>query len=53
MTELPQMVDLTGFSDFLQELRNQGMQPVLMGDVPATIDMARIDRSLSRPQQAK
>lgn len=53
MTELPGMVDLTGFSDFLQELRNQGMLPVLMGDVPATVDMARIDRGLSRPQLAK
>ena len=28
------MVDLTGFGAFLQELRNQGMQPRLMGDFP-------------------
>ncbi len=53
MTELPHMTDLSGFSDFLQELRNQGMQPVLMGDVPASIDMARIDRGLSRPHMVK
>lgn len=30
----PDLVDLTGFGSFLQELRNQGMQPVLMGDFP-------------------
>lgn len=30
----PQMVDLTGFGGFLQELRNRGMQPRLMGDFP-------------------
>ncbi|TAG12039.1 MAG: glycosyl transferase, partial [Rhodobacterales bacterium] len=53
MTELPQMVDLTGFSTFLQELRNQGMQPVLMGDVPDTAGQPGIDRGLTRPQLAK
>jgi Family of unknown function (DUF5927)/Core-2/I-Branching enzyme len=53
MTELPRMIDLNGFSDFVQELRNQGMQPVLMGDVPSTIDMDRIDRGLSRPHLVK
>ncbi len=35
LTEVPCMVDLTGFGQFLQNLRNQGMQPVLMGDFPA------------------
>lgn len=34
LTEVPRMVDLAGFGRFLQELRNQGMQPVLMGDFP-------------------
>ncbi|MFC2968493.1 DUF5927 domain-containing protein [Acidimangrovimonas pyrenivorans] len=34
LTEVPRMVDLTGFGQFLQNLRNQGMQPVLMGDFP-------------------
>lgn len=33
---LPEMVDLTRFGSFLQALRNQGMQPVLMGDFPLT-----------------
>jgi hypothetical protein len=38
LTEVPRMVDLSGFGQFLQNLRNQGMQPVLMGDFPATDD---------------
>jgi hypothetical protein len=50
MSELPRMVDLSGFGGFLQELRNQGMQPVLMGDFPVMIDMDRIGLGLSRPQ---
>ncbi|KAF0676383.1 DUF5927 domain-containing protein [Profundibacterium mesophilum] len=33
--ELPQMVDLTGFGQFLQSLKNEGMLPHLMGDFPA------------------
>jgi hypothetical protein len=33
--EAPQMVDLTGFGQFLQNLKNQGMHPYLMGDFPA------------------
>jgi len=28
------MVDLTGFGQFLQNLKNQGMHPYLMGDFP-------------------
>lgn len=34
MIRTPPLVDLAGFGTFLQELRNQGMQPVLMGDFP-------------------
>lgn len=30
----PQVVDLTGFGRFIQDLRNQGMQPTLVGDIP-------------------
>ncbi|MCW1931289.1 beta-1,6-N-acetylglucosaminyltransferase [Pararhodobacter zhoushanensis] len=36
LIRIPDMVDLGGFGSFLQELRNQGMQPVLMGDFPQT-----------------
>ena len=32
--EAPRMVDLTGFGQFLQNLKNQGMHPYLMGDFP-------------------
>ncbi|MDM7931605.1 beta-1,6-N-acetylglucosaminyltransferase [Tabrizicola sp.] len=53
MTELPRMVDLSGFGGFLQELRNQGMQPVLMGEFPAVIEMDRIGRGMVRPQLAR
>ncbi|WP_424832166.1 beta-1,6-N-acetylglucosaminyltransferase [Ruegeria sp.] len=35
LTEAPTMVDLTGFGKFLQNLKNQGMHPYLMGDFPA------------------
>ena len=34
LTEAPQLVDLTGFGQFLQNLKNQGMKPRLMGDFP-------------------
>lgn len=52
MTELPRMIDLTGFASFIQDLRNQGMQPVLMGDFPTEIDLAQIRSGDSRPKQA-
>ncbi len=32
LTEAPRMVDLAGFGQFLQNLKNQGMQPTVMGD---------------------
>ncbi|WP_170376482.1 DUF5927 domain-containing protein [Ruegeria atlantica] len=35
LTEAPKMVDLTGFGQFLQNLKNQGMHPYLVGDFPA------------------
>ncbi|MEJ6404913.1 DUF5927 domain-containing protein [Yoonia sp. 2307UL14-13] len=34
LTQVPQIVDLTGFGSFLQDLRNQGMHPFLTGDFP-------------------
>jgi len=36
VTEAPRMVDLTGFAQFLQNLKNQGMHPYLMGDSQPT-----------------
>lgn len=34
LAEAPKMADLTGFGQFLQNLKNQGMHPHLMGDFP-------------------
>ena len=34
LAEAPMMEDLTGFGQFLQNLKNQGMHPYLMGDFP-------------------
>ncbi|MBC7133080.1 MAG: glycosyl transferase [Roseovarius sp.] len=35
LAEVPRMADLTGFEQFLQDLKNQGMHPYLMGDFRA------------------
>lgn len=35
LSEVPRMRDLSGFGQFLQNLKNQGMHPYLMGDFPA------------------
>lgn len=34
LSEAPRMVNLAGFGQFLQNLKNQGMHPYLMGDFP-------------------
>ena len=47
VTEAPKMVDLTGFGQFLQNLKNQGMHPYLMGDFP-TDDVAINERPTRR-----
>ncbi|MDA5556864.1 DUF5927 domain-containing protein [Shimia sp. MMG029] len=36
LAEAPRMTDLNGFGQFLQNLKNQGMHPYLMGDFPVT-----------------
>lgn len=36
LTEAPRMHDLSGFGQFLQNLKNQGMHPYLMGDFPVS-----------------
>lgn len=38
LAEAPKMTDLTGFGKFLQNLKNQGMHPHLMGDFPVSLD---------------
>jgi Family of unknown function (DUF5927)/Core-2/I-Branching enzyme len=53
LTEMPRMVDLTGFGQFLQRLRNQGMQPVVMGDFPVEADPAPMPHRTVRPYVVK
>jgi hypothetical protein len=43
LTEVPRMADLSGFGQFLQNLKNQGMSPHLMGDFPVIEGEARND----------
>ncbi|MDC0659156.1 beta-1,6-N-acetylglucosaminyltransferase [Leisingera sp. SS27] len=47
LSEAPRMVDLEGFGQFLQNLKNQGMHPYLMGDFPVEHSPA----SPSKPQR--
>ena len=49
LAEAPRMVDLTGFGQFLQSLKNQGMKPVLMGDFPVSDDPTPRDGRRDRP----
>lgn len=44
LSEAPRMVDLTGFGQFLQNLKNQGMHPYMMGDFP-------VEQDLDMPQE--
>lgn len=47
LTEAPNMVDLTGFGQFLQRLKNAGMNPHLMEDFPTEAG----EIFLNRPKQ--
>ena len=53
LTEAPHLADLTGFGQFLQNLRNQGMQPVLMGDFPTGNDPRPSTSRRGRPYLVK
>jgi hypothetical protein len=50
ITQLPQLLDLHGFGTFLQDLRNQGMAPVLMGDFPSDSELALPSAPFARPR---
>lgn len=52
LTEVPKMADLTGFGQFLQNLKNQGMSPHLMGDFPVIEGETR-NKGLQRPSMVK
>ena len=48
------MVDLTGFGQFLQDLKNEGMHPYLMGDFPVDTPASRTQPDRTRkPYQVK
>ena len=50
LAEAPKMVDLAGFSVFLQQLKNAGMKPYLTGDFPAEVDpRAALRRNETKP----
>ncbi|GAA3858072.1 beta-1,6-N-acetylglucosaminyltransferase [Celeribacter arenosi] len=48
LTDLPKLRDLTGFGQFLQNLKNQGMNPHLMGDFPVN---GPVDAPADRPKR--
>ena len=49
IAEVPRMVDLSGFGQFLQNLKNQGMHPHLMGDFPVERGVAANQASSRKP----
>ena len=49
LAEAPKMVDLTGFGQFLQNLKNQGMHPYLMGDFPTERDIDNLPKTPRKP----
>ncbi|WP_138936030.1 beta-1,6-N-acetylglucosaminyltransferase [Roseovarius arcticus] len=49
LSEVPKMADLTGFGQFLQNLKNQGMHPYLMGNFPVTHDLHEAPTSTRKP----
>ncbi|TQS70364.1 beta-1,6-N-acetylglucosaminyltransferase [Rhodobacteraceae bacterium] len=53
LTEAPRMVDLNGFGQFLQNLKNQGMQPQRMGDFPVAGDLKPYSTRRRRPYLVK
>lgn len=53
LTEAPRMVPLDGFGQFLQNLKNQGMHPHLMGDFPAGQTIIPTRRKADKPYLVK
>jgi hypothetical protein len=53
LSEAPKLTDLNGFGQFLQNLRNQGMQPTLMGDFPVGGDARPAAGRRGRPYLVK
>ena len=53
LSEAPKMADLTGFGQFLQNLKNQGMHPHLMGDFPIHDDPITLVKKQRKPYLVK
>ena len=53
LAEAPRMVDLKGFGQFLQNLKNQGMHPYLMGDFPVDPAPANAQPTKRKPYLVK
>ena len=53
LTEVPRMIDLAGFAEFLATLRNQGVQPILTGDFTGLPRPAEPLPQRSRPHLVK
>lgn len=49
LSEAPRMVDLDGFGQFLQNLRNHGMHPHLMGDFPVESAINEVPQPRPKP----
>jgi len=49
LSEAPKMADLTGFGQFLQNLKNQGMHPYLTGDFPVSAEGANQKKPPKKP----
>ncbi len=49
LNEAPTMVDLEGFGQFLQNLKNQGMHPYLMGDFPVEQGPVNMPKPTRKP----
>jgi len=53
LSEAPHMVDLAGFGQFLQNLKNQGMHPYLMGDFPVDAAPMHVPQRPRKPYLVK
>jgi len=53
LAEAPKMNDLTGFGQFLQNLKNQGMHPYLMGDFPVVGNPVGVQQPTPKPYLVK
>lgn len=49
LAEAPRLEDLVGFGQFLQNLKNQGMHPYLMGDFPVDPGPRNMSQTIRKP----